>query len=71
MYTDSAHDMQPNHNLSKCSLNAEVMLKINLITGAVSAAGAVGGPLHEHVGPVLGVVVGELPENEVITPKSA
>ena len=54
----------------------EVMLKINLIIGAVSApglhqSGAEGGPLHEHVGPVLCVVVGELPENEVITPKSA
>ena len=52
------------------------MLKLNLITGAASTAGlhesgAVGGPLHEHVGPVLCVVVGELPENEVITPKSA
>ena len=53
------------------------MLKINLITGAVSAVGlyqcgAVGGPLNEHAGPALGVlVVGELLENEVLTAQSA
>ena len=34
-------------------------------------SGAEGGPLHEHVGPVLGVLIGELLENEVLTPESA
>ena len=43
------------------------MLKINLIACAVSSAG----PHHEHVGPVLGVLIGELLENEVLTPESA
>ena len=42
------------------------MLKINLIACAVSSAG----PHHEHVGPVLGVLIGELLENEVCTSES-